>query len=192
MLLLSLVLGTLVSEDLTCIAAGLLIQRGEVGALPAVLACAGGILAGDVALWAIGRLCVRPVLAWPWIARHAPADFLERLREWLSRHAASAIVASRFLPGTRLPLYVIAGVVRIPATVFTFWALVGAALWTPPLVLLSVGLDRALVPSMPVQSPSDWLAALAPAAAVLLILHFARRGTLRPVAPARPTHSPAE
>ena len=51
----SLMFGTLVSEDLACVTAGLLIQRGQIGASSAVAACALGILAGDVGLWGIGR-----------------------------------------------------------------------------------------------------------------------------------------
>jgi membrane protein DedA with SNARE-associated domain len=56
---LSLMFRTLVSEDLACVAADLLIQRGQVEASSAVLACTLGIFAGDVGLWAIGRACDR-------------------------------------------------------------------------------------------------------------------------------------
>ena len=110
---LSLMFGTLVSEDLACVTAGLLIQRGQVEASSAVLACTLGIFAGDVGLWAIGRACGRTVLAWPRVARRFQPDRFHEFRSWLERHAGWAIVASRFLPGSRLPLYVIAGIVRV-------------------------------------------------------------------------------
>jgi len=171
-LLLSLVFGTLVSEDLTCIAAGLLVQRGEVGAVAAVLACAIGIFAGDLGLWALGRVAGEAVLAWPRIAGSAGRDRVAGFRKWLTRHAGWAIVGSRFLPGTRLPLYVIAGFVRMPATVFGLWAAVGTSLWTPPLVLLSATLDRALRNALPASPALGWLASIGSAAAVLLVLRF--------------------
>jgi len=179
-LLLSLFFGTLVSEDLTCIAAGLLIQRGEAGVLPATLACALGIFAGDCGLWAVGRGCGEAALGWTWVARRVPRERLEDLRQWLTRHAAGAVLGSRFLPGTRLPLYVTAGFVRMPAAVFGLWAFVGTALWTPPLVLLSAGLDATLRTALPTSPALGWLASLGAGSAILLILHIGKRaGRLR-------------
>jgi membrane protein DedA with SNARE-associated domain len=55
MVFLSLMFGTLVSEDLASITAGLLIREGAIGAIAAVVACSIGILAGDIGLWA-GRV----------------------------------------------------------------------------------------------------------------------------------------
>src|SRR5215213_517526 len=119
---------TFVSEDLACITAGLLIQRGTLGVTSGILACTLGIFAGDVGLWVVGRLFGHVALRWRWLA-NAPA--LGDLRRWLDRHAAGAIVGSRFLPGTRLPLYVLAGVVNVPVALFSLWALIAATLWTP-------------------------------------------------------------
>ena len=107
--LLGLIFGTFASEDLTCIATGLLIQRGQIGVSAGILACAAGIFAGDVGLWAIGRVFGRAALAWPWTARRLRTQKVEDAHDWLERHAAGAIVASRFLPGTRFALYVMSG-----------------------------------------------------------------------------------
>ena len=128
---LALIVGTLASEDLTCIAAGLLIQRGELAIVPGILACVIGIFGGDMALWALGRAFGRAVFAWPWMANRLHGRAWTEFSDWLERHAAGAIVASRFTPGTRLPLYVVAGVLEIPAAVFALWSLVAALLWTP-------------------------------------------------------------
>jgi len=136
--LLSLAFGTLISEDLTCISAGLLIQRGAVDPVAGVLACAAGIWIGDIALWAIGRVFGQVALSWPWIARHVAGRGVEHFRGSLRAHAGSAILGSRFLPGARLPLYVIAGVLRMPCAVFAMWAAVAALLWTPLLVIAAV------------------------------------------------------
>jgi membrane protein DedA with SNARE-associated domain len=61
--LLGIIFGTFASEDLTCIATGLLIQRGQVGVSAGILACTAGIFVGDVGLWAIGRVFGRAALA---------------------------------------------------------------------------------------------------------------------------------
>jgi membrane protein DedA with SNARE-associated domain len=157
---LSLALGTLISEDLTCISAGVLIQRGTVDPVSAIVACATGILAGDIALWAIGRLFGEVALTWTWVGRHLEKRGIEPLRRWLQDHAASAILWSRFLPGTRLPLYVTAGVFRMPCALFACWAAVGALLWTPTLVLATAKLGDAAVLRLPGSLFAAWAPAL--------------------------------
>lgn len=143
----TLALGTLVSEDLTCIAAGLLIARGDLGVLPGVLGCTAGILLGDMGLWALGRVCGPAALDWRWVG--AAGGRLHRLRAWLTRHAGAAIVGSRFLPGSRLPLYVLAGALKMPAGRFAWWASVGSLLWTPAFVLLTSALGEAFAARLP-------------------------------------------
>src|SRR6476620_4219362 len=142
---LGIVVGTFASEDLTCIATGLLIQRGEIGVTAGVLACTTGIFVGDLGLFAVGRVFGHATLAWPRTARRLRGQRLEEARAWLYRHAAGAIVGSRFLPGTRFALYVMSGILRLPMLVFAVWALIGALLWTPTIVLLTATLGDAFV-----------------------------------------------
>jgi membrane protein DedA with SNARE-associated domain len=172
---LSLVVGTFVSEDLACVTAGLLIQRGDIGAPAGILACTLGIFAGDVGLWGVGRMFGQAVVAWPWVGRQFQGERSAELRSWVERHAAGAIVASRFLPGTRLPLYLIAGILGLPAGVFAAWALVGAVLWTPALVLATARLGDALTgplsPLISIGSVPYMLVALG----ILSLLHLLRR-----------------
>ena len=172
----SLMFGTLVSEDLACITAGLLVQRGQIGASSAVAACALGIFAGDVGLWGTGRMFGRAALEWSWIARRFESDRFHEFRSWLDRHAGWAIVASRFLPGSRLPLYVIAGLVRLPGAVFASWALVGTLLWTPVLVLLTATLGDVFTAWISPMVGSIW-ATHAVAAAVMVSLVYGIRSS---------------
>jgi membrane protein DedA with SNARE-associated domain len=171
---LSLMFGTLVSEDLTCITAGLLIQRGQVEAPSAVLACTLGIFAGDVGLWAIGRACGGTVLAWPRVARGLQLNRFHEFRSWLDRHAGWAIVASRFLPGSRLPLYVIAGIMELPSIVFAGWALLGTLLWTPALVLLTAIIGDAFIGRISSLIGSAWMSEAVAAVVLMLILRSMR------------------
>ena len=128
---------TLVSEDLTCIAAGLLVARGSLGFSEAVAACAVGIFFGDLMLYGLGRL------GRPWLGRAplkwlvTPAD-VARSSRWFLRRGALVILISRFVPGMRLPTYVAAGLLRTRFWWFTVNLLVPVILWTP----LLVGLGR--------------------------------------------------
>src|SRR5262245_47188472 len=99
---LSIAVATFVSEDLTCVATGLLIQRGEIGAIQGVFACAAGIFAGDLGLWAVGRAVGLAMISWPGVARLVEQGSREETRRWIEHHAGRALVSSRFLPGTRL------------------------------------------------------------------------------------------
>ena len=132
--LLLIVAATFVSEDLTCIGTGLLIARGSLPWTAGVGACLAGIVVGDLLLYGGGRVIGRPVTRvapFRWLIRH---EELERACRWFTERGAALLLGGRFVPGTRLPTYVAAGVVRMPLLPFTFWILVAAALWTPLLV----------------------------------------------------------
>jgi membrane protein DedA with SNARE-associated domain len=139
---LTLALSTLISEDVTCVAAGLLVARGQLPAASGITACTIGIVAGDVGLWGLGRFASRVMRMCPWTARwyravsRRAADAAERLH----RHAATAIAVSRFLPGTRLPLYVAAGATGVSLSTFATASSGAAGVWVPALMMITVAL----------------------------------------------------
>lgn len=141
----ALALSTLVSEDVACVAAGALIARGDLSPAAGVLACAVGIFAGDCALWACGRfgagVLSRVGLLGRVVRRLPAADPAVSRRATraasLARDAGVLLVASRFTPGARLPLYVSAGVARMSFRRFGLWTGVAVAVWTPAVVLAS-------------------------------------------------------
>lgn len=154
---------TLVSEDATCIATGLLVARGEIGFLAGTLACFTGILVGDLLLFAAGRTAGRRALESTLLRRWLSPRALERASAWLERSGPTVIVLSRFTPGMRLPTYVAAGALRTHAPTFTLWFALAAALWTPALVALAQHTGAGLEAT----GGASWLA-LAGAGLVLL------------------------
>ena len=137
-----LAVATLVSEDLTCLAAGLLVAQGSLGFVPAVFGCAAGIFLGDMGLYGLGRLG-RPFLHRPplrWLVSEADLD---RSAAWFEQRGPWAILISRFLPGLRVPTYVSAGLLGMSVFWFTLSLFIPILLWTPMLVGLAYGLgDR--------------------------------------------------
>jgi membrane protein DedA with SNARE-associated domain len=186
-LFLALMLGTLVSEDLACISAGLLMREGRIGFVPGVAACALGILTGDVGLWCIGRASRRALGRWPAVSRRIQRLPLDDMRQWLEEHAAGAMIASRFIPGTRLPLYFCAGLTGMPLGSFTAWASIAVLLWTPALVWLSAGAGAATLNVLPSSGGAGWISRIAIAAAMFVVLKTARPlvSSLRSRAPSR-------
>ncbi len=139
-LVLLLALATLVSEDLTCIAAGLLAAKGVIGFIPAILACLIGIFFGDILLYFAGRVLGRKG------AQKAPlrwviseADLI-RSAQWFERRGMLLIFLTRFFPGTRLPTYFSAGLLGVGILRFSFFFLLAATVWTPLLVGMSAWL----------------------------------------------------
>jgi membrane protein DedA with SNARE-associated domain len=63
-----LMIGTLVSEDLTCITAGVLISQSALNPMVGVLGCLFGIFIGDLGLWGIGRFVALGLSRHRWIA----------------------------------------------------------------------------------------------------------------------------
>ena len=128
---------TLISEDLTCIAAGLLVARGAIGIVPAVGASFSGILLGDILLFLAGRFFGRPALKVPpfkWLVGEAD---IQRTSAWFSARGPAIIISSRFMPGLRLPTYFAAGVLRTRFSQFLLYFIAAVAMWTPLLVGLA-------------------------------------------------------
>ena len=145
MLFLALIAGTLASEDLTSIYAGLLIREGRIGFLTGVTACALGIVLGDIGLWAAGRLTRTAIGRWPVVSRYVARLPVNEMRRWLDEHAAVAMFSSRFTPGSRLPLYLCAGIVGMSLRRFTAWASMAALAWTPILIWLATATSDAVL-----------------------------------------------
>jgi membrane protein DedA with SNARE-associated domain len=131
---------TLLSEDLACVSAGLLVQRGELSLLTAVTGCAVGIFAGDCGLWALGRGADRLASSWPRIGRLRASALVRTMKQEVVTNAAWSILGSRFLPGARVPLYVAAGALGLPLDRFAKWALLATLVWTPSVILATANL----------------------------------------------------
>jgi membrane protein DedA with SNARE-associated domain len=165
---------TLVSEDLTCIAAGTYVGTGQLHWAPAILGCFLGIYLGDLGLWALGRFGGRAALDWQWIARRVTRERLARCGEWFDRHTAGAILAARLVPGTRLPVYFAAGALGRKSGPFAFWTFVAAIIWTPLVVLLAASVGDSFAGPFRKYLGGGWLAVLAGG---LLVLAFVRLAT---------------
>lgn len=144
-LLLALALATYASEDLTCIAAGLLVADGRIGFPEAALACFAGIWTGDMLLVFAGR-GIRRLTSGRLLAWLERGGRLVRAEAWIRRRGPAVAWLSRFTPGTRLVTYLAAGVLRAPIAPFGGWLALAGLVWTPLLVGLSVAFGKAVAP----------------------------------------------
>lgn len=140
-----LLLGTFLSEDLACLAAGLLVAQGVCSFWTATLACLLGIFLGDLGLFLVGRYLGEPAI------RKAPLRWLisekqvRRSRRLFERRGGVIVLGARFAPGSRLPIYVAAGMLGLPLRRFCWYFGLGALLWTPALVGLATLFGDAMI-----------------------------------------------
>ncbi|MBI5764795.1 MAG: VTT domain-containing protein [Planctomycetes bacterium] len=167
----SLIAATCVSEDATCIGTGLLVRAGQFNWAVGLGACTAGIFLGDLGLWLVGRVFGRRALEWSWVRRRLPETRVDEWGQWFDRRGMSAVLAARFLPGTRLPVYIAAGMLGRRAGRFALWAFLAALLWTPLLILLVASLGNAVVTPMQRVLGAGW----APIAATLVVLWLTMR-----------------
>jgi len=146
-LVLSLAAATLISEDLTCIGAGVMAAQGRISLESAIFACFLGIFAGDILLFLAGRYLGRPAVRRAPLKWFLRAEDVERASAWFSRRGAMVILISRFIPGMRLPTYFASGLLNTSFGWFTLYFSLAAAIWTPALVGLSKALGAEAIKS---------------------------------------------
>lgn len=168
----SLAAATLVSEDLTCVAAGVLVAEGRLPLALAIVGCLAGIVAGDVALMLAGRLCGPRLFRSRWLRRLVSRDAVDAAARWMQARGALVVFASRFVPGTRLATYVASGMLGIRVGHFTLLAAASALLWVPALVGISALAGRQTAEAGLLATVSAAGRALAIVAAVLAAIRL--------------------
>lgn len=138
---------TLISEDLTCITAGVLAAQGRISLALAIWACFFGIWVGDLILFLVGRWVGRKALQRAPLRWFISEDSVEKGAEWFKKRGAFAIFLSRFTPSLRLPMYLGAGMFRMGFFKFAFWSALAVGLWTPIFVYLSAWLGAEAIES---------------------------------------------
>lgn len=147
----SLILGSLLflfvffSEDLSCIAGGILAASGAMSLSAAVAGCFLGIWVSDVLLYVLGHLLGAKALSLGFIARAAKGDGVERFRCAYASKGARVVFITRFIPGSRVIAYVTAGVLKLGLPRFALWLALAAGIWTPILVSIAYVAGRPLV-----------------------------------------------
>lgn len=125
----AIILLSFVSEDAATISSALSIFGGPVSWPLGFAACFIGIWLGDLGLYALARCLGRPILQRQWVARFADATAIERCQEKFNQRGSLTLLVSRFVPGTRLPTYLAAGLLSMPPVRFALITALAALLW---------------------------------------------------------------
>lgn len=80
--------------------------------------CFVGVLIGDVLLYGIGRLWGTRLLEHPWVTRWLPAETRQKTEHNFHQYGIKMLLMVRWVPGIRSPMFITAGVMRLPITHF--------------------------------------------------------------------------
>lgn len=125
----AIILLSFVSEDAATVSSALSIFGGPLSWPLGFVSCFAGIWLGDLGLYSFARCAGRNVLRSRWLARFADQAGIERCEQTFVRNSALALIASRFIPGARLPTYLAAGLFAIPLHRFALITAIGALVW---------------------------------------------------------------
>ena len=132
-----LILISLVSEDSACIAGGLLYATGLIGFQHALIGSIIGIVSADLLIYALGRWLGYPVLKmvpFKWFIK--PED-INRAKDMFEFRGAEILIATRFIPGTRLPVYLTAGILKTNFWPFLAYFISSLVIWAPLLIWIT-------------------------------------------------------
>jgi membrane protein DedA with SNARE-associated domain len=178
-------LSTFILEDPTTVGCGLLVADGRMTFRTAFLGVSAGIAVGDLGLYAIGRLGGPNVVRWGWVTQTS----LDRATGWFRRNVTSAVLLSRFVPGTRLLTYVAAGMSRAPFLRFLLVVVIASVVWTAALMWLVIGLGELV---LPILGRARWPLALAAIGCFVYLQRRAARRLVQAAPAARPVASAFE
>ena len=128
-LALSIFFATFIYEDAATLLAAALSAGGSLDPRIGLLTTFLGIWVGDMGLYGLGSSFGRRTAQSRWLQKYLKPESLAKAEGWFARHGSLALVMSRALPGSRLPLYLAAGALRLPVRLFAKTTAVCSAVW---------------------------------------------------------------
>src|ERR1700758_5319540 len=126
-LALSIFLATFIYEDGATLLAATLSASGRLDPGIGLLTAFLGIWLGDMGLYGLGSSLGRTQSRW--LQKHLKPGSLAKAESWFATRGSLALVMSRAIPGSRLPLHVAAGALRLPVRLFAKTTAGCSAVW---------------------------------------------------------------
>lgn len=128
------IIATFILEDAATVLTAIQVKLHTLAPGTALIALYVGIVAGDVGLYGLGYLAAR----WPPARRWIETPERDVQRQWLTQKLFKVVFISRFVPGTRLPLYTACGFFNAGLRTFTLATILATMIWTSALFALSL------------------------------------------------------
>lgn len=121
--------GMPIPEEVAIVFAGWGSSQGHLDPTYAAAACLFGALLGDSIMYAIGYHFGHSLMAeHPKLGKFVGAEREEYFERAIQRHGFKVMLLARFMVGVRGPVYLAAGVVRMPFRRFLLWDVICASI----------------------------------------------------------------
>ncbi len=135
-----------VLEDIAVLGAALLVVNQMISLNWAAGSSFAGIWLGDLGLYMLAMRFGRPVFEKAWFKRLVGKNLdLLKSEAWFLKHGTAAILLSRAVPGTRLPTYLVAGLLRVSPVRFLPITAAACAVWVAVLFALTFRLGMLVI-----------------------------------------------
>src|SRR5579864_6993331 len=128
-LVLSIFLATFIYEVGATLPAATLSASGSLDPRIGLLTTFLGIWIGGMGLYGLGSSVGRRAARSRWLQKCLTPESLAKAESWFARRGSLALVMSRAIPGSRLPLYVAAGALGLPVRRFARTTAACSAVW---------------------------------------------------------------
>lgn len=130
-------LGLPIPEDIPIILSGYFAHLGTINIWAALAVDMTGILIGDLTIYSFGYWMGPRALRHPLLRRFISSNRMQKVEDFFSRHGKKAVFFGRFVAGLRAPLFLAAGITRLPVRTFIIMDASAAAISVPLLLFLS-------------------------------------------------------
>jgi membrane protein DedA with SNARE-associated domain len=171
-----------VPGDLFIAAMGVLAHQGRASFAPTAAVVTTATVLGATVLYLVSRHAGRPLLV-KVMRRFGFTEAREqRLEGWLGRHGATAVVVGRLIPGLRIVMTVVAGVVGLRHRTFVVGTFFAGLIWSTIYFwlgwALGAGWER-LADHVPLDRLWPWLAGAAALLALAVLWRWSARRRAR-------------
>jgi membrane protein DedA with SNARE-associated domain len=131
-------LGLPVPEDIMLLAAGVLVSRGQVSYVGALVACAIGVFIGDTIIFSIARRLGPTALERRPLNLLVTPERRERIEQMFQKYGNVIVFMGRHMAGLRAPIFAMAGMHNMSILKFWLWDGLGLCVSAP--VVIGIGL----------------------------------------------------
>ena len=127
---------TFLQEDVAALLAGLALAAEDLDFWPCAIGVFSGAMLANLAFWLAGRLLGPAAFKLPGLRGAEKSGALDKARAQFNKSGFIAIFVSRFLPGTRIPVCALAGILRMSFLRYFFYSLIAVLPWTAVMLLI--------------------------------------------------------
>ena len=109
--------------------AATLSATGRLDPVVGLVAAFVGVWVGDMGLYSLGSSFGLRRARSRWLQKYLRPESITKAEGWFAKRGSLALVMSRTIPGSRLPLYLAAGALRFPWRLFAKTTAVCSAVW---------------------------------------------------------------